>query len=902
MNVSVCNTRNSPKRSLQNFKSFKIMKKTITLVLLGLLCSIGNVWADTFTVDCTTTSSDALFSVTETTTQYDYSSKWTSYNLIEMDKGVSITVTNVKGATITAVTAEGVADNNSNQTVNFTISDGTTTAETSSGSWNNRKTSTSLTSKALNATNVAKLKTGVGQTYTITNKSSSSYDAGVRFVITYTLPKYTVTHTLSNVTATSGATGANAATKGTAYNAVFAASSGYNLPAEITVTIGGDAATVVTDYTWNSETGAFQVPAAKVTGAIVVTVTGVAASSAPILSGSASSPAASETNVAVSGSGYLKFNKNLASLTAAKITISPSSNGEELSSIAIDGEDASKVNFSWSGLKKETEYTINLAANAVSDGTDGNSASSLSFTTIEKTALTAAWSSSDPSFNKGADASGSLPTFSVTGGELGTSHSIVYSKQSGDNFVTFDASDGITAINTSSAGTETIRATVTLLDEDNYSIATTTYDCEITIVEVYTLTYNANGGSGTMADLVSAGSVSLTPNTYTKSGYTFIGWATSQANANAGIVAYADGAAYSLSADATLYAIWGENYYEFTPKVVAENENVGITAIVLTSTGGTMQNAQADETEGRLVYTPYGLKFAGSSNSKVTITLTDVMKVGSKICATFWDNSNKANRGVDILNAAGTDKGDWYFTSDAIGVTKTFIYEVVEGDGFEGTRSFSLKRKGDAYLKSLTVVNAQPGGVISGAGWTSYATNKRLDLSSISGGEAYVASAASGNTVTLTKSTAKVAAGTGLMIKGTPGATFTINTTTDAATFSGDNFLVGVTTSTSVAASTSGAYHYVFGYDKTDASVYGFYNLTAATTVPAGKAYLETETALTTGGPSAPAAIRIVDEENNATSIETLGSDDKAVKFIQNGQLLILRDGITYDALGRKIR
>lgn len=90
---------------------------------------------------------------------------------------------------------------------------------------------------------------------------------------------YSVTHTLTNVTATSGATGASAATEGVAYNAVFAASSGYVLPSTITVTIGGSPATVGTGYTWNASTGAFQVPAAQVTGDIVVTIAGETAPS-----------------------------------------------------------------------------------------------------------------------------------------------------------------------------------------------------------------------------------------------------------------------------------------------------------------------------------------------------------------------------------------------------------------------------------------------------------------------------------------------------------------------------------------------------------------------------------------------------------------------------------------------
>lgn len=150
-----------------------------------MLCAEA-AWGETFTINCNTSSSDELFSVSGNGTQYDYDSRWTSYNLIKMDKGESITITNVTGATITAISAQGVADDNGNKTVNFTISDGTTSAQTSSSSWNNRKTATSLTSRDFNATNVGKLKHGEGQTYTITNNTSSSYNAGVRFVITYT--------------------------------------------------------------------------------------------------------------------------------------------------------------------------------------------------------------------------------------------------------------------------------------------------------------------------------------------------------------------------------------------------------------------------------------------------------------------------------------------------------------------------------------------------------------------------------------------------------------------------------------------------------------------------------------------------------------------------------------------
>jgi uncharacterized repeat protein (TIGR02543 family) len=106
------------------------------------------------------------------------------------------------------------------------------------------------------------------------HKSAWAALSGSSFTTSAPAATYSVTHSLTNVTATSGATGAGAATEGVAYDAVFAANSGYVLPSTITVTIGGSPATVGTGYTWNASTGAFQVPAAQVTGAIVITIAG----------------------------------------------------------------------------------------------------------------------------------------------------------------------------------------------------------------------------------------------------------------------------------------------------------------------------------------------------------------------------------------------------------------------------------------------------------------------------------------------------------------------------------------------------------------------------------------------------------------------------------------------------
>lgn len=78
----------------------------------------------------------------------------------------------------------------------------------------------------------------------------------------------------------------------------------------------------------------------------------------------------------------------------------------------------------------------------------------------------------------------------------------------------------------------------------------------------YKLSFSANGGNGTIASIsVEEGSeVTLPENTFTKTGYSFAGWATS-ADGN---VSYSDKAKISITGNITLYAKWTEITYTIT--------------------------------------------------------------------------------------------------------------------------------------------------------------------------------------------------------------------------------------------------------------------------------------------------------------------------------------------------
>ena len=76
------------------------------------------------------------------------------------------------------------------------------------------------------------------------------------------------------------------------------------------------------------------------------------------------------------------------------------------------------------------------------------------------------------------------------------------------------------------------------------------------IPETYTLTYNANGGSGAPSNQTSNGNITLSTVKPTRSGYAFLGWATIS---NATTAQYQPGATYNLTANSTLYAVWKQN-------------------------------------------------------------------------------------------------------------------------------------------------------------------------------------------------------------------------------------------------------------------------------------------------------------------------------------------------------
>ncbi len=476
-------------------------------------------------------------------------------------------------------------------------------------------------------------------------------------------------------------------------------------------------------------------------------------------------------------------------------------------------------------LYKRINYnsgTIGSGANGSSYRNPSSSAVTFNVTKITasaeessaKTDLSASWSNAAPSFNLGSVAT--IPTFSVTGGTKGTDYSVAYSIQSG-SLATVNSESGITAINTEAEGTATVRATVTILNTEDYQIASNTYDCVISVTNVLSGYPDANyltlNGS-----FVQSGSVVFTK---TDEKYTI-----------------------------------QENACKFH--------------------GNSFSKGVKQESATRTYFTTIGTAIITiaqplSANADKTI----MMSVGE---GDFVELSEWANCSVQT-----------YPDNSDINYQKVKIYTI---SGAEAG-SYTIKQgTGQSYLAYVGITYTSMPLAITSAGWASIYLDFPAKVPT--GVTAYYASAVTNSAVTLSPISAGqvIPANTGVVVSGAAG-NYDFAYSAEEPVSVVTNYFKGCLVATAVEASTK----YVLSPESTPGDcVFGLY---AGTTLGAYKAYMDA----TDRPAGAPDRIQfIIEGENNATNIEDIESAGKAVKFIENGRILILRDGITYDALGRIVK
>jgi uncharacterized repeat protein (TIGR02543 family) len=167
---------------------------------------------------------------------------------------------------------------------------------------------------------------------------------------------------------------------------------------------------------------------------------------------------------------------------------------------------------------------------------------------------------------------------------MGNSSIILYAKWTpNNNTVSFNANGGTGSMNDQAIATgETANLTANAFSKTGYSFAgwaTTSggtavyadqasYTMGTASIILYakwtannnTVTFNANNGVGSMNNqtIATGTTANLTANTFTKTGFSFAGWATT----SYGNVVYADQASYTMgTSNVTLYAKWTINQY-----------------------------------------------------------------------------------------------------------------------------------------------------------------------------------------------------------------------------------------------------------------------------------------------------------------------------------------------------
>ena len=224
-------------------------------------------------------------------------------------------------------------------------------------------------------------------------------------------------------------------------------------------------------------------------------------------------------------------------------------------------------------------------------------------TTASTSVTIAAGSTGNKTYTANWTVNNYTATFNGNGGSNGTSITKAYGSQLGTLPTTSRTGYTFKGWFTAASGGTQITTTTTM------PASNVTYYAQWT-AHTYTVAYNANGGSGTTMASSShtyGTAKALTSNTYTRTGYTFAGWATSAS----GSVVYSNGQSVSNltatnGATVTLYAKWTPITY-----TIAYNGN-GNTGGSTVSSTHTYDVAKALTSNG---FNKTGYSFAGWATS-----------------------------------------------------------------------------------------------------------------------------------------------------------------------------------------------------------------------------------------------------------------------------------------------
>lgn len=564
---------------------------------------------------------------------------------------------------VSASATKAVPDDNMTPNYDFKVSDnggGASSAQSGTG--------TTYDKGSLSNNHTYEISLDAWNSYNETNGTKNTSATHIWYKA---LTTYSVTHTLSGVTKSTGREGAGATAYHQPYTATYAVSTGYTMPATITVKFGSTTKTAGTDYTWNSSTGELNIFSDKINGNVTVIINGVAKTTAITLEageggtdGSATATYGTNTitdYVATTRTGYTltKYQDsegyNILTNTG---TLNTGDKGDLIKSSkwAYDGATVT-LYAQWTAK----EYSITLDRNGASTG---STSVTMTYNSSSHSALTA-------------------PT------KDGFTFNGWYDSETDDNGsgnLVMDA-NGVLQANvtgyTSAGGIWTKDATCTLY-------------AKWTPEATYIVTYDYQGATGGNETVSNNGNPLPNPS---KAGYSFAGWYASD-----GTFAGAGGAtSYVPTADITLHAQWQST-------TCAGGGGSGDPVVIKLFDGSTDEDFAASPitvSGVSLIYTAYDKPAAASA--------TDVSSKTNNV------NSKNYAKGYQFSNTSidnGNPRRCVQFTIPS-GYTATFTYAF----GASGNNrtimigSSVITSTGDAgYIATLATTGASGGNSVINGG------------------------------------------------------------------------------------------------------------------------------------------------------------------------------------------
>ena len=487
-----------------------------------------------------------------------------------------------------------------------------------------------------------------------------------------------------------------------------------------------------------------------------------------------------------------------------------------------------------------------------------------------------------------------------------------------------DAIEGATSATYSytatAAGTEYIYCVAT-----NSIGSTTSTVCAVTstVVTLYSVTYDLNGGTGTVpteVDQVEGATftVAAAPSDLVApTGKEFVGW-------NDGSDDYSAGDTYTVgTSDVTLTAVYQDRTYQgLTPTATLDFSNPGSTfaSVWYTTEGKLVKNFSYQPTNGKVVMSAYAV-YQSVNAEKIA-----------------WETFDSGNSSTDDWDATGDFQGSsYYFESEAraasvqaaarihyyrvagiTGVSALFngkagieVYEVNSGvvtpdpveenfitaagtaslSDLDATKEYIIAVRGNngtSNIRFYEIAFTFPAITtetieIPTDGVATYVTANAVDFSSVEEFTAYVPTSVNeAKTSVATAEVTTVPAGTAVLLKGTAGS-YDVEIVESAEAPAANLFLVSDGTITGG--------DEIFAYSKSNKK---FMKVASTVTIPSGKAYLQI---------AGVSDALDLDFEGEATAVEAIAEANEAnaaapVKVIKNGKLFIGN----YNVAGQQVK